>query len=236
VSLTTGRTFGIADALGQFGVTVCTFMTAQGGVRMAQPVPPGTVLSIMEPDPVNTLAAGAEAVRKAMLRGAVTKPAIALVNYCALRARLLGDEVAQREIGDMSKPLAGAPLVGFCSFGEAGLGDDGVSRHANAAISIVVIGTELSHAARVALEAEHCAASLRRRQANSSTAFCSVPANSSRQRNAPRPPSGNSPRPRLSSSMRSRRCRKGLPSMMRPIDLCCATNNTATSTPYRPIS
>ncbi len=121
---------------------------------MAQPVPPGTVLSIMEPDPVNTLAAGAEAVRKAMLRGAVTKPAIALVNYCALRARLLGAEVAQREINNMSKPLAGAPLVGFCSFGEAGFGDDGVSRHANAAISVVVIGKELSHAARVALEAE----------------------------------------------------------------------------------
>ena len=50
--------------------------------------------------------------------------------------------------------MGNAPLVGFCSFGEAGLGDDGVSRHANASISVLVIGKELSHAAQVALEAE----------------------------------------------------------------------------------
>jgi signal transduction histidine kinase len=153
VTLTTGRVIGIADAMGQFGVTACTFMTPQGGVRMAQPVSPGTVLTIMEPDPVNLNAAGGEAVRKATLRGAVTDPAIALVNYCALRARLIGDEGAQREITDMAKPMGGAPLVGFCSFGEMGLGDDGVSRHANAAVSVLVIGKALSHAARVALEA-----------------------------------------------------------------------------------
>lgn len=154
VTLTTGRAIGIADAMGQFSVTVCTFTTPQGGVRMAQPVAPGTILRIMEPDPANMMAAGAESVRKAMLRGAVTEPAVALVNYCALRARLIGDEGAQREITDMANPMGGAPLVGFCSFGEVGLGDDGVSRHANAAISVVVIGKELSHAAQVALEAE----------------------------------------------------------------------------------
>ncbi len=154
VTLTSGRAIGIADAMGQFGLTVCTFMTPQRGVRMAQPVAPGTVLRIMEPDPANMKTAGAEAVRKAMLRGAVTKPAIALVNYCALRARLIGDDRAQHEIADMANPMGNAPLVGFCSFGEAGLGDDGVSRHANASISVLVIGKELSHAAQVALEAE----------------------------------------------------------------------------------
>lgn len=154
VTLTSGRAIGIADAMGQFGLTVCTFMTPQSGVRMAQPVAPGTVLRIMEPDPAHMKTAGAEAVRKAMLRGAVTKPAIALVNYCALRARLIGDERAQHEIADMANPMGDAPLVGFCSFGEAGLGDDGVSRHANASISVLVLGKELSHAAQVALEAE----------------------------------------------------------------------------------
>ena len=154
IALTTGRAIGIADAMGQFGITVCTFLTPQGGVRMAQPVAPGTVLNIMEPDPTSMQGAGAEAVRKAMLRGAMTQPALAMVNYCALRARLLGDDGAQREIGAMTALMNGVPLFGFCSFGEAGLGDDGVSRHANAAISIAVIGSELSHAARVALEAE----------------------------------------------------------------------------------
>src|SRR5258708_2960528 len=153
VTLTTGRTIGIADAMGQFGMTVCTFMTANGGLRTAQPLAPGTVLNIMEPDSANLRAAGADAVRKAMLRGGITQPAIALVNYCALRARLLGDAGAAREVEAMTEPMGGAPLLGFCSFGEAGLTDDGSSRHANASISLVVIGKELSHAADVAREA-----------------------------------------------------------------------------------
>ncbi|HEV2549348.1 MAG TPA: FIST N-terminal domain-containing protein [Stellaceae bacterium] len=163
VTLTTGHVVGIANAMGQFGISVCTFMTASGGVRMSQPVAPGTVLSIMEPDPDHMRAAGADAVQKAMLRGAVTQPAIALVNYCALRARIVGAEEAHRELVDMARPIGDAPLVGFCSFGEAGLGDDGISRHANAAISVLVIGKELSHAARVALEAEDLRKALERK-------------------------------------------------------------------------
>ncbi len=163
LALTTGRTIGIADAMGQFGITVCTFLTPNGGVRMAQPVAPGTVLNIMEPDPISVKAAGAEAARKAMLRGAVTQPAVALVNYCALRARLLGDEDAQTEIGAITALMGGAPLLGFCSFGEAGLSDDGVSRHANASISMVVIGKQLSQAARVAREAEQLRSELEKK-------------------------------------------------------------------------
>jgi signal transduction histidine kinase len=163
VTLTTRRAIGIGDAMGQIGITVCTFMTPQNGVRMAQPVAPGTVLKIMEPDPAGMLAAGQDAVRKAMLRAGISQPALGLVNYCALRARFLGDEGAAREIAGMTEAMGSAPLVGFCSFGEAGLGDDGTSRHANASISLLVLGKELSDAARVALEAEQLRAELERK-------------------------------------------------------------------------
>ena len=45
-------------------------------------------------------------------------------------------------------------MVGFCSFGEQGMADDGTIRHNNAVISVLVLGSDLSPNARVALENE----------------------------------------------------------------------------------
>ncbi len=159
-TLTTGKAVGIRDAMGEFGLTVCTFPTERHGVRTVQPFTPGTVFTVMEPDPSRMMDAGAKALREASLRGSITSPAVALVSYCALRAQLVGDDGAAREIAVMTDVMAGAPLVGFCSFGEAGTGADGHSRHANASVAVLVIGKELSETARVALEAEHLRAEL----------------------------------------------------------------------------
>ena len=107
----------------------------------------------MEPDSEQMLLAGKEALRKAMIRGGITDPALSLVAYCALRPRIVGER-SQVEILGMTELLAGSPLVGFCSFGEQGVADDGSIRHNNAVTSVLVLGRELSPNAYVYLENE----------------------------------------------------------------------------------
>jgi diguanylate cyclase (GGDEF)-like protein/PAS domain S-box-containing protein len=80
--------------------------------------------------------------------------AIALVSYCALRLRIMGPDASGKEIAGMRELMGDTPVIGFYSFGEGGVCEDGVSRYYNAAVSVLVIGKDLSPAARVALEAE----------------------------------------------------------------------------------
>lgn len=154
LTLTTGKTLGTSDSMGQYSVNVATYFTPRGGVRLTQPVAVGAELAVMKPVAGSMLAAGGEALRKAMLRAGTNRPAAVLCHYCALRPRIMGAKGAQREIAEMVHLAGGAPLVGFCSFGEGGLSDDGVSRPNNGAIAVLVIGNDLSEPARVARDIE----------------------------------------------------------------------------------
>lgn len=154
LTLATGHPFGTADPMGQFSITVPSYTTARGGIRFSQPISPGTVLRLMEPDRDTMPRAGPDAARKAMLRGGINDPAAVLVSYCALRPRLLGDLESDCEVRAIAELANGAPVVGFNSFGEGGTGDDGVSRFSNAAVAALVIGRSLSPAAHVAHENE----------------------------------------------------------------------------------
>ena len=153
LTLTTGHTMGVSDAMGQYSINVASFFTPNGGINFTQPLAASTVLTLMETDSESMLYAGQEALRKAIMRGGITDPALSLVAYCALRPRIGGDQ-SQEEIRIMSEMLAGSPLVGFCSFGEQGVADDGTIRHNNAVISVLVLGRDLSANASVALENE----------------------------------------------------------------------------------
>jgi len=153
LTLTTGHTMGTADPMEQYNINVASYFTPCGGIRFTQPVTAGTVLTLMEPNSEQMLLAGKEALRKAMIRGGVTDPALSLVAYCALRPPIIGER-SQDEIRGMTEFLAGSPLVGFCSFGEQGVGDDGTIRHNNAVTSVLVLGNELSPTACVYLENE----------------------------------------------------------------------------------
>ena len=154
VTLTTGRTLGTRDPLGQYSVNVAAYFTNRHGVRLTQPVAIGSEMIVMESVPESLLAASSDALRKALLRAGVSRPAAVLCHYCALRPRVVGNESAAREIADMVQLADGAPLVGFCSFGEGGLADDGISRHNNASVAVLAFGNELSEHARVARENE----------------------------------------------------------------------------------
>ena len=151
ITMATRRAFGTADALGHFRINVANYATARGGVRFAQPLSIGARLTPMSPHEPGFGEAGPDAIVKAMLRGGISDPAVAIVHHCALRERL-NEEGARREIEAMRAMLRGVPLVGFASFGEAGLSDDGGSRQTNASVSALVFGRGLSEAARTALE------------------------------------------------------------------------------------
>jgi PAS domain S-box-containing protein len=153
LTLATGRPMATAVGFGEYSINVASFFTANGGVRFAQPVPEGTVLTVMEGEIDDLVAAGAEAFHKALTRGSIIDPALALVFPCALRTPLLGER--QHEvISGIRNLVPGVPVAGFYSFGEQGLYDDGQNRHNNEVITILVLGRQLSYAAQVALENE----------------------------------------------------------------------------------
>ena len=161
LTLTTGRPLGILDPYGQYSINVATFFTESGGVRFTQPAPEGTCLTFMSADHDHLVAAGGEALRKALLRGSIKDPAVALVFSCALRGRILGSRLGE-EISGMLDLAPQVPMVGFYSFGEQGLADDGVNRHNNEVIAVLVLGRDLSQAAQTALENESLRVDLRR--------------------------------------------------------------------------
>ena len=151
LAMTTGHTMGSADPLGQFSINVASYFTPRGGFAVTQPVAPGTILTLMEAHPDSMVGSGQEAIRKAVLRGGITDPVCAVVAYCALRPRILGDNNAHRDLAMMAEMLDGQ-MTGFFSFGEQGLADNGAITHNNAVVSVLVFGNGLSPAASVALE------------------------------------------------------------------------------------
>lgn len=162
LTLTTGHTMGTSDSLGQYSINVASYITPNGGINFTQPVTASTLMTLMKPDTDSTLFAGSEALRKAVMRGGITAPSLSLVAYCALRFRIARDR-CQEEIRSMSEIFGGSPLVGFCSFGEQGMADDGTIHHNNAVISVLVLGCDLSPNASVAIENEKLQEKLERR-------------------------------------------------------------------------
>jgi signal transduction histidine kinase/CheY-like chemotaxis protein len=165
LTLATRRVLGMCDPLGAYVPAVASWVTPRGGILLTRAVAAGTELSLLEIGPSTASAAGTEAIRKARLRGGISRPAAAITAYCALRPRLLG-EAAAGEVPRMAEALGGAPLLGFSSFGEQAPSDDGVGQHTNAVIAALVIGQELAVPARIAREHDEMrreAEALRRR-------------------------------------------------------------------------
>lgn len=149
--LSAGRPLGLADPYGQYRINEPTSFTTGGGVKFTRPVPEGASLTVMEADHDNLVTAGAEALRKALLRGSIQDPGMVLVFSSALRRRILGERTAE-EISGMRDLAPQVPMMGLFSFGEQGLADDGVNRHHQQAIAVLALGRELSYAAEVARE------------------------------------------------------------------------------------
>jgi signal transduction histidine kinase len=151
VARTTRTVVGVPGTLGSFVPNAATYVTPAGGLRFAIPIPPGQSISLLACGPETAASAGPEAIAKARARGEISRPALAVVSSCAIRPLLLGPAWTE-EVPSMVRALAGAPLVGCVSCGEAGLTDEGVPQHMNAVIGALVLGDQLSSAAEVARE------------------------------------------------------------------------------------
>ena len=151
ITLSTRTVLGTPDPLEQYSVNVVSYATPRDGLLLTQPVAPGASLHVMSAGEA-THDAGANALRKALLRAATSEPAFVLVHDCALRMAILGSEAAETEIEHMTRLAPHAPLAGFCSFGEGGMADDGVSRYNNASVAVLALGREFSRSASAARE------------------------------------------------------------------------------------
>ena len=151
LTLTSGRPPGTPEMLDQYRVNVASYFTPEGGVRFSQPVSENSTVTIMEAQPDQLIEAARETLRKALVRGQIHQPVVALVFSCALRRHIL-KERSPEEISAMRSLLPEIPILGFYSFGEQGVTDAGVSCHGNEKITALVLGDELSAGAEVALE------------------------------------------------------------------------------------
>ena len=152
LTLTTKRPVGIPDPYKQFSINVASYFTEAGGVRFTQPVPEGTILTIMEANEDNLVLAGQKLCAKRCC-AAHHRSGLNLGLLLRTQSPPAGGRVGE-EISTMQNVLPGTPVVGYYSFGEQGLADDGVNRHNNGIITVLVLGRELSYAAQVALEAK----------------------------------------------------------------------------------
>jgi PAS domain S-box-containing protein len=153
LTMRAGRPVGAHDTFGQWDIKVASYITPGGGIRLSQPVVEGCVLAVMEADPESIIHAGREALKNGLMQGHIKYPAMAIVFSCALRSKFLGPRGAE-EMENMMGALPEVPIVGFYSFGEQAMTQDGVCRHANGTIGVLVLGRELSMAAEVSLENE----------------------------------------------------------------------------------
>ena len=147
--LIAGQPLGIRDAVGQYTVNMISCVTPRA-MRLAQPVSEGTTLTLMNLVPDEMIAAGEDAMRKAILRFQRVRSAVTFTCDCVLRPLML-KERAGEEVAAILR-MTPAPLVGFYSFGESGVSDDGANRHNNESISMLLLGRDLSYAATVARE------------------------------------------------------------------------------------
>jgi two-component system, cell cycle sensor histidine kinase and response regulator CckA len=151
LTLTSGRPAGVRDMLDQYRINVASYFTPEGEVRFSQPVTENTTITIMEAQSDDLINAGRETLRKAIVRGQISRPVIALAFSCALRQRILKNKLP-KEIALMRSLLPDLPLIGFYSFGEQGIMDAGVSCHGNENITVLILGDELTASAEVAFE------------------------------------------------------------------------------------
>ena len=110
--LIAGQPLGIRDSVGQYTVNMISCITPQGAMRLAQPVSEGTTLTLMNLVPDEMIAAGEDAMRKAILRSSECDPAVTFTCDCVLRPLIL-EERAGEEVAAILRMTPNAPLVGF---------------------------------------------------------------------------------------------------------------------------
>ena len=76
LTLSSGKLCGIHDMLDQYRLSVASYFTPEGGVRFSQPLSDNTTITIMEAEFDYFVKAGRETLRKAIVRGQISRPAV----------------------------------------------------------------------------------------------------------------------------------------------------------------
>ncbi len=151
IGLIARQVLGIPDRYGKYFILVPSFLTEEGGLRLSQPVYPGSRVVAMEPGP-NMGFTSREAISRALIRSGRPYPDLGLLFSCGLQWKLLGEGLKQEDIEAVKGSFGGFPLAGFYSFGEQGIPLEGDNRHSNGVTSALVFCDELTPAAEIYLE------------------------------------------------------------------------------------
>ena len=149
ITLSVAMPFGSLAPLGNYTISVASFSTPRGGIRFSQPHDEGATISMMDYKPAYLANAGRHALRRALLRGGITKPAAVLIFSSAYRSRITSYDPVD-EIENVKSLVPGIPVTGFYCFGEQAVLDDGISRHNNGTVAVLALCGELTQMALAA--------------------------------------------------------------------------------------
>lgn len=145
--------FGTTDLYGNSILQVPEQILEDGSIKFGPHMANDQVITLMSGSKEDIRDAGLSAYNKAVLHGGLKKPSLALIFSCALRIRLLG-EYRHAEINSVYRKDR-IPVVGFYTFGEQGISDDGFPVYANQSISTLVFSDELNPVAAVIHKGKH---------------------------------------------------------------------------------
>ncbi len=142
--------FGFKDITGMYHLVPGTGVTPDHGISCLHNIEEGTVLHIMEPSSEKLLESADIFLRKAVLRGRITRPAAAVVFSSTHRVNSMRELIplSLQKIHKNLKPSIN--ISGICSCGEVGLTDEGIVSLFNMSLSGLIIGDELNEAAMMA--------------------------------------------------------------------------------------
>jgi len=144
-------TLGLVDSYGGSRYLVVEESSIEKGLVLTESIPKGTVLSVLQPEGNDLEEAGIEAFNKAVIRGNIEEPILAMVFSSIHRRAMLSNRLGE-EITDARSSRPSMHLVGFDTSGEIGLTDEGLNWYNQKTVSVLVLGQHLSYAAEVAIQ------------------------------------------------------------------------------------
>lgn len=134
--------FGASDVYGEHHLLVLERALGDGSVQFGPNMEGMQAITVMEMDSGKQLRSASEAVSKAIKIGHVREPSAVFLFACSL---LFGEEDRgpRMEKRFLPRAASGAAVVGFQTFGEYGLSDEGLPIFCNQSVVALVIGDKL---------------------------------------------------------------------------------------------
>ncbi|MFW9980255.1 MAG: PAS domain S-box protein, partial [Candidatus Thorarchaeota archaeon] len=156
---------GIVDNLNCFRNIIFEEHPNSASLRVSTSQPIGTRLTVVKAEGNDLVEAGDEAFRKSVIRGNIEQPVLGIIFSSIFRRELLSNSVFD-ELKQSLSLREGLRIVGFDTDLEIGLTDEGLNRINKRTVSVLVLGSDLSYAAEVAMENKELVSKLQRAEAS----------------------------------------------------------------------